>query len=390
MCAQSLPSRSGPVLKHDLGGTTRQCTASQTLSRVRPLLPAFGITRLANITGLDRIGVEVWVCIRPNGRCLSVSLGKGVTRELAQVSAIMESIEVHHAERCAEPEIIATARAAARRCAIVEPETLGPGIRWSSYSRSRAIGWSRGADLASGEPVLVPHARVDLHWSRVHPDAGLFATSTTGLASGNHRLEALAHAMCEVIERDAEWRFQRMSEAERTARQVDLTSVDVPALREILAGIAAEGFDVVVWDITSPVGVPAYRCSLNDPRTLAGLNPASGYGCHPSRAIALSRAVTEAVQCRVGTIAGSRDDLFHELYEAARLTGPREETPAGTLDFATRRSLPAGTSFEDDLRAIRRRLRAAGFPRVLVVDHTRPEFGIPVVFVVVPGMREVD
>ena len=84
--------------KHDLGGTMRCRDAASTLAWVRPMLPQFGITRLANVTGLDRIGIPVWMCIRPNGRSLSVSQGKGVTAELAQASAVMESIELYHAE----------------------------------------------------------------------------------------------------------------------------------------------------------------------------------------------------------------------------------------------------------------------------------------------------
>lgn len=368
----------------------RQCTAAETLARVRPLLPALGITRLANITGLDRIGVEVWSCMRPNGRCLSVSLGKGVTTELAQASAVMESIELHHAERTPEPELVATARSARRRCAIVDPEALPPGIRCAAYNRNRPIGWIRGIDLASGEPVLVPHAWVDENWSRPHPDGGRFRTTSTGLAAGNHRLEAICHALFEVIERDAEWRFAQMSAPGQRAVQVNTDSIAVPMLRGLLIRLAAAGFDAAVWDMTSAVGIPAYRCVLTDPIALSGMNPCVGSGCHPSSTIALSRALTEAVQCRVGAIAGTRDDLFPYLYESARLAAPHRPHPSGGLDFATRASLPPEDSFDADVTTTLRLLRAAGFPQVAVVNLTRPEFGIPVVFAVVPGTRDFE
>src|SRR5687768_18616303 len=100
--------------KRDLGGTVRYRDPADTLAWIRPLLPAFGITRIANVTGLDRIGIPVWMCIRPDARCLSVSQGKGVTDELAQISAIMESIELYHAERAAEPDMIASYHEASR------------------------------------------------------------------------------------------------------------------------------------------------------------------------------------------------------------------------------------------------------------------------------------
>ncbi len=101
--------------KIDLGGTIRVRDAASTLAWIRPLLPQFGITRVANITGLDRIGIPVWTCIRPNGRSLSVSQGKGLTPELAQVSAVMESIECHHSEYVRPPELVASHRTVRRR-----------------------------------------------------------------------------------------------------------------------------------------------------------------------------------------------------------------------------------------------------------------------------------
>ena len=63
---------------------------SETLSRYRPLALRMGITRLGNITGLDRIGIPVAVAVRPNSRSVSVSQGKGVDLTQAITSALME------------------------------------------------------------------------------------------------------------------------------------------------------------------------------------------------------------------------------------------------------------------------------------------------------------
>jgi hypothetical protein len=136
--------------KLDLGGTLRARDAASTLAWIRPLLPHFGVTRVANITGLDRIGIPVWICIHPNGRSLSVSQGKGVTPELAQVSAVMESIECHHSEHVRPPDLVASHRTVRRRHEVVAPRQLQPGIRWKAYDDSRPIAWIRGSDLASG------------------------------------------------------------------------------------------------------------------------------------------------------------------------------------------------------------------------------------------------
>ncbi len=84
-------------------GTHRTRAPQQTLDAFRPLLARLGITRLANVTGLDRIGLPVCVAVRPNSRALATSQGKGETLPAAMASAMMESIETWHAERVAAP-----------------------------------------------------------------------------------------------------------------------------------------------------------------------------------------------------------------------------------------------------------------------------------------------
>ena len=376
--------------KLDLGGTFRARDAADTLAWIRPLLPQFGITRVANITGLDRIGIPVWICIRPNGRSLSVSQGKGVTPELAQASAVMESIESHHAEHVRPPDLVASHRAVRRRHDVVAPRELQPGIRWRAYGDSRPIAWIRGTDLASGEDVLVPHVRVDLDWSRAHPDSGLFLVTSTGLASGNERAEALCHAIFEVVERDAEWHWDRLPAKAQDATELCADSVEAPMLRRLLDQFADAGISVYMWDMTSDIGIPAYYCLITDANPFGAIQTFGGAGCHLSKEIALSRALTEAAQSRLTFIAGSRDDLFPDVYEPTVQDTPGAAANSPRLDFRTRKSPFPGATFAEDLATTLDLLRAAGFPQVIAVDHTKPEFGIPVVAVVVPGTRETE
>lgn len=376
--------------KLDLGGTLRARDAVSTLAWVRPLFPRLGITRVANITGLDRIGIPVWICIRPNGRSLSVSQGKGLTSELAQASAVMESIECHHAEHVRPPSLVASHRAARRRHQVVAPRRLQPGLRWKAYDDSRPIAWIGGTDLASGDEVLVPHVRVDLDWSRAHPDSGLFLITSTGLASGNTRAEALCHAIFEVVERDAEWRWDRLPAKAQHATALCAESVEAPMLRGLLDRFVDAGIAVSMWDMTSDIGMPAYYCSIRDSNPFEAIRTFGGSGCHLSKEIALSRALTEAAQSRLTFISGSRDDLFPALYEPAAEDTPNIAQTRPTLDFRTRRSPRLGATFTDDLATALDLLRAAGFPQVIAVDHTKPEFGIPVVAVFVPGTRETE
>src|SRR5712672_2570267 len=87
-----------PLAKRFWQGTHRMADPSETLARVRPHAARMGITRLGNITGLDRIGIPVAVAVRPNSRSVSVSQGKGLELPQAMASALMEATEGFHAE----------------------------------------------------------------------------------------------------------------------------------------------------------------------------------------------------------------------------------------------------------------------------------------------------
>jgi len=78
------------------------------------------------------------------------------------------------------------------------------------------------------------------------------------------------------------------------------------------------------------------------------------------------------------------------VYEPTVQDTPGAAASSPRLDFRTRKSPFPGATFAEDLATTLDLLRAAGFPHVIAVDHTKPEFGIPVVAVVVPGMRETE
>jgi ribosomal protein S12 methylthiotransferase accessory factor len=180
-----------------------------------------------------------------------------------------------------------------------------------------------------------------------------------------------------------------MSESARRARELDGASVESTSGRWLLGRFAAARIDVRLWDMTSDVGIPAYHCIVDDPIALGGVNPIYGAGCHLSKDVALSRALTEAAQSRLTFIAGSRDDLHPTLYDRTPPAPPPSLARGARSDFGKRRSPPAGETFDEDLRTALGLLADAGLERVVVVEHTRPEVEIPVVTVVVPGMHQL-
>ena len=118
-----------------------------------------------------------------------------------------------------------------------------------------------------------------------------------------------------MIERDAATLFDLRSEALQE-RRVDLASIDDLDCQTLLDRFAAAALAVAVWDMTSDVGVPAFRCHVMERDDEPGLLPlpAEGQGCHPEPAVALCRALTEAAQGRVTVIAGVRDDIGPRFY----------------------------------------------------------------------------
>src|SRR5579862_843672 len=86
-------------------GTYRSASPEATRDRIRPLLDRFAITRVADITDLDEIGLPTMVCYRPDAKTLAVSIGSGVEQAQAFVSAVMESIEIWHLEYASLPVV---------------------------------------------------------------------------------------------------------------------------------------------------------------------------------------------------------------------------------------------------------------------------------------------
>src|SRR6185503_4543907 len=101
-------------------GTHRAATLAETWRRFAPAAKRAGITRIADVTGLDTLGVPVFAAIRPMGLSLSTQQGKGVSAEAARVSALMESLETFSAEEVALPIVRGSYRALRKRRNVVD------------------------------------------------------------------------------------------------------------------------------------------------------------------------------------------------------------------------------------------------------------------------------
>jgi ribosomal protein S12 methylthiotransferase accessory factor len=344
---------------------------------------------------LDRVGVPVVMVCRPNSCSLAVYQGKGVTLAAARASGLMEAVEACHGEWIVLRRRVATYARLRRECAVVDVRSL-PRRPGTSVD-GRPIPWVQGRDLLTAEPVWVPYEVVYTRYTVPPPAWRRFAASTNGLASGNCELEAISHGLCELIERDASSRWMRRSRTEQDRTRLHLASVHDTANRAILERFARADVAVAVWDMTSSTGVATFGCQIQDRDVDLSRRVAAawGYGCHPTRGVALSRALTEAAQARLTWIAGSRDDVGPDDY-ASRLVEAELERERSYLEirgpmrsFAEVPTFEADT-FEEDVSWLLGRLVAGGIRQAVVVDLTVAEFGVPVVRVIVPGLEASD
>ena len=165
---------------------------------------AAGITRVADVTGLDRIGIPVALAVRPNSRSLSVSQGKGALKAEAFISAAMEALELATAERLPEAPKWASLAEMSNSGVPTMALDLSTRCRLDRLNRHDALAWVQGYDLATQCVVHVPWSLVGADYRPDPPGFhGAFQVSTDGLASGFDFRTAIVHGLCELIERDA-------------------------------------------------------------------------------------------------------------------------------------------------------------------------------------------
>jgi ribosomal protein S12 methylthiotransferase accessory factor len=316
-----------------------------------------------------------------------------VDLDAARASGVMEAIELYHAERVSLSLRLASWQELRFNERVVDVDGL-PHVQVSEFRPDRALLWTQGINLFDGQESWVPFELIHANYTLPLPTgSGCFVLSSNGLASGNHLLEAVSHGLCEVIERDAAALFRFRSPAEQRARRVDLTTVRDPEARRLLELYERADVSVGVWDITSDIAIPAFQCIILDrtPNPFRPLRPIEGYGCHPVPEVALLRALTEAAQGRLTRVAGSRDDVIRAQYREDRSDELARRARALLAEGATRPfEVTTGKeheTLEEDVAWILAQLADAELSEAVVVDLTKPELGIPVARVVVPGLE---
>ena len=372
----------------------RTVLPSRTVKRLRKLMPQMGITRLANVTGLDRIGIPVVMVCRPNARSLAVSQGKGVDLDSAMASGLMEAAELYHAEHIELPLKLGCQAELQCSHSLVDVSRLARVVG-SQFNPHHVMLWIEGVDLFSGARRWVPFESVRANFTLPPPPgSGCFDCSSNGLASGNTLAEAVCHAIREIVERDATALWNLLPRKTRDLTGIDLESVEDPTCRDVLEKLERADFGVAVWETTSDVGIAAFFALISDRR-----NPANHHGigaaAHSSRDVALLKALIEAAQVRTTYISGTRDDLAEEEYTEAGRGAKRRAAKrllAGHAPGRKMQDIPDWRPHSSgaELEYLLAKLKAVGIEEAVAVDLSKKDLGVAVVRVVIPGLEGPD
>ncbi|MDA8586058.1 YcaO-like family protein [Rhodobacteraceae bacterium] len=288
---------------------------------IEPLLSSFGISRVAEQTGLDSIGVPVWSAIRPISRGLSVATGKGVSDEAAWLSAVFESLEQAFAERA--PDLCAMVETPARmaeRGHRTIPLARQPRCAASRIHPGVQVAWVRGQSLVTGEEVFAPYNLVGMDMTEAAPwDPDLFLMASNGLGAGGNIAGAVLQGLRELVEDDAFLAAQYFPTQRRNPG--DSMTFDCASnhpLPEIVRIVESTGLEVRFMSPQTGLELPTVVAALLP--SPGGTHPLfSGVACRDRFEDAALAALLEAIQTRLTFVAGSREDLDLDEYKATSM-----------------------------------------------------------------------
>ena len=375
-------------------GTHRVIAPSETIEINQDKLKTAGITRIADITDLDRIGLPIYTAIRPTAEEGAVSIygGKGISKDHAKASAMMEGFERYSAERKDYDETIAAT--------VSEIEELGEYIDPKSLNLPKEfekkeindlnLEWSKSKDIISGKEYYIPTNAIFHPYTHENSIDSLFKSNTNGLASGNILEEAILHGMFEVIERDA-WSIFELTH--KNYAQIDLDSIKSELINDIIGKFESEGIKIKLMDFTADIKIPTIAASADDTVTKDAGLLTLGMGTHLDPEVAILRALTEVAQSRATQINGAREDTvradfsreagYERMKRINKYYFKQEEDQIKVSDMENKST----SSITKDIEIVKNELMNNDIEKILYVDLTRPELDVSVVRVVIPEME---
>ena len=406
-----------------MNGTSRVKPAQETLSHISQLSQKIGVTRLADITDMDKLRIPNFSAVLPGTEdYIWVYSGKGATKVHAKASALMESIERYSSlpSGCQKNFITGNYQQLSKKFKILHPQEVVEPLSFE-YRNDMPMDFLPGFDLFTNEQIIVPASLALFRYSPRPPVVNPFAFHhTNGLASGNVLEEAICHSLCELIERDSvslaqlrasaipfhflrhisnslrqkgypivEIPFDRFIDDSTIFPDVDISDVEFEPVKITAKKFARAGISLIIKDITSNIGVPTFNASSIEWISHDYGYLAEGHGTHPDARIALLRAITEVSQTRAANIQGARDDLRKIKYSETNAEDKRawQFMPSkNKIKFSEVKTF-FNEDILDDIKFILSRFKLVGLNRAIIINLTNPDIGIPVVRAIVPGLE---
>ncbi|MFL5060880.1 MAG: TOMM precursor leader peptide-binding protein [Xanthobacteraceae bacterium] len=326
------------------------------------------------------------------------SFGKGSTAEQGEASALMEAIErysgifqgdeIRAARRFSDfpsgdailpNDVLLFSDAQYRRGQAPTPDF--DAQMPAPFDRSSKIEWSPVWSLRDKRFKYLPTSLLYFF----HTGPGQIDADSNGCAAGNTLEEAIVQGFLELVERDAYaiWWYNRLQRPE-----VDLGRFDDSYVRDLQSQLAESGRRLWVLDVTSDLGIPTFVAILHWMHD-SQENIEFGSGAHFDARIALLRALTELNQfLSIGLMGGGTGDKSSldgitplRLRDHPFLTP--SDSPAVQPDFGSKFGR---LDAHEQVSACVRLAKREGLD-FLVLDQTRADIEVPVVRVIVPGMR---
>lgn len=418
----ALALQSSPKAHHNSGGA-RSVPPEVTLAKYRHLVsPISGVATWLRRTTDE---TDTWLHVYWAGSNLgmrsrslsslrrslrSKSAGKGSTREQSEASALCEALE-RYSGALQGDEI----RVRKRLADFAVGEAIHPNEAqlFSDHQLDNAERINtEGHPYNIVPPRFQPDTELDWSpvWSltrqrhRYLPTSMLYGMSaeqrgvadliadSNGCAAGNTLEEAILQGFFELVERDAFaiWWYNGLR-----VPGVDLASFDDEFLASATDYYARYERELWMLDVTSDIGIPAF-VALSRRLNAATEDIIYGAGAHTDARIAALRTICELNQCltwlpRPGGGDGKPmidDPLALNWWKTARLADCSwlAPIPDAPLKEASRFPVLKTNDTRDDVEHCRALIEAKGM-EFLVLDQTRPDIGMPVARVIVPGLR---
>lgn len=375
-------------------GTHRVIAPKKTIEINEDKLKTAGITRIADITDLDRIGIPVYTAIRPTAEdgAISIYAGKGVSKDHARASAMMEGFERYSAEKQDSDEcIIANVDEIAEKGNYIDPKSLNLPKEFEKKDISNmSLEWSLTHDLITDEDYYIPTNSIYHPYNHENNIESLFKSNTNGLASGNILEEAILHGIFEVIERDA-WSIFELTH--KNYSQINLDSIESDLINETIERFTSNGINIKLMDFTADINVPTIAASADDTVTRDAGLLTLGMGTHLDPEVAILRALTEVAQSRATQINGAREDTvradfareagYERMKRINKYYFRQEENQINLSDIENKST----TSINEDLEIVKDELTSNDIKHILYHDLTRSELDVSVVRIIIPEME---